>query len=235
MSRQDRQASAARSYIDRYALQLTDTIKIGQDKSICLTEGVKSAKDTLFFLSDEADEPKPAKKAPPKPATNGNSPMKNKTAGGKVLRNKTRSAAQQEVLQTAAAKIHEHQRELHEQLQTNGLAKYSEEGDGTSGKEGKSWKRFQSYKGEAALPKETESLRVRLIPSVMVVWSSTNTQYRFLLTAKRKPSSCLFMDLPYHSISTRSRMLARTRRASSHSYVLTSRPPANWPGKRKIL
>jgi hypothetical protein len=86
--------------------------------------------------------------------------MKNKTAGGKVLRNKTRSAAQQEVLQTTAAKIHEHQRELHEQLQTNGLAKYSEEGDGTSGKEGKSWKRFQSYKGEAALPKETESLRV---------------------------------------------------------------------------
>lgn len=148
-------------YRARYALQLNDTVRVGQDKAVCITEGVKSAKDTLFFVSDEEEE-KPAKKQPAKPVTNG-SPMKNKTAGGKVLRNKTRSAAQQEVLQTGAAKIQEHQRELHEQLQTNGLAKYSEEGDGTAGKEGKSWKKFQSYKGEAALPKEAESLRVNLL------------------------------------------------------------------------
>lgn len=222
------------SYIDRYALQLNDTIKIGQDKSICLTEGVKSAKDTLFFLSDEADEPKPAKKAPAKPLTNGSSPMKNKTAGGKVLRNKTRSAAQQEVLQTAAAKIHEHQRELHEQLQANGLAKYSEEGDGTTGKEGKSWKRFQSYKGEAALPKETESLRVRPFYVAIVLWTSADLQCRYLSTARRKPSSCLFMDLLCRSTSIRSRTSARTRRASSHSFVSTFKPPVNSPERRKI-
>ena len=87
--------------------------------------------------------------------------MKNKTAGGKVLRNKTRSAAQEEAIQSISAKIGDHQKELHHQLQEQGLAKYSEEGDGANGKEGKAWKKFQSYKGEAGLPKEVEGLRVR--------------------------------------------------------------------------
>ena len=61
---------------------------------------------------------------------------------------------------TTAARIMEHQRELHAQRQKEGLAKYSEEGHGLSSKEGKSWKRFQSFKGEAGLPKEVENLRV---------------------------------------------------------------------------
>lgn len=128
-----------------------------------LTDGVKSSKETLFFLNTaEEEDEKPSKtaKAPPtKPVVNG-SPGKNKTVGGKVLRNKTRSAAQEEVLHTTAAKIKEHQSELHAGLQAAGLAKYSEEGGGFGEKEGKGWKRFQSYKGEGALPKEAETLRV---------------------------------------------------------------------------
>ena len=124
--------------------------------------GVKLAKDTLFFLNPEADETKPAKKAPTtKASTNGNaSPTKNKTAGGKVLRNKTRSAAQEELVQSAAAKISDHQKELHQTLQSSGLVRFSEGGGGLAGKEGKTWKRFQSYKGEVGLPKEVENLRV---------------------------------------------------------------------------
>jgi nucleosome binding factor SPN SPT16 subunit len=143
-------------------LHLVDTVRVEQDKAVCLTEGVKSAKDTLFFLNT-GEEVKPAKKPPVKPLANGTgSPLKNKTVAGKVLRNKTRSAAQEEVLQSTAAKIAEHQRELHSALQAEGLAKYSEEGGGKEGKEGKSWKRFQSYKGEGALPPQVEQLRVRV-------------------------------------------------------------------------
>lgn len=153
--------------LDRYALHLVDTVVVNGDKASCLTYGVKSVKDTMFFLNQDADEPasKPSKKAPTaKPATNGNaSPVKHKTAGGKVLRNKTRSAAQEESVQTTAAKISEHQRELHQKLQAGGLARFSEGGGGLAGKEGKTWKRFQSYKGEAGLPKEVENLRVRAL------------------------------------------------------------------------
>ncbi|KAJ8589733.1 FACT complex subunit SPT16 [Rhizopogon salebrosus TDB-379] len=150
----------------KYALHLVDTIRVGADRSTALTEGAKSTKDTLFFLNPEneidVEEDKPSKtskKPPVKPLVNG-SPVKNKTVGGKVLRNKTRSAAQEEVLMTAAAKIREHQQHLHESLQSAGLAKYSEEGSGAGEKEGKTWKRFQSYKGESALPREVESLRI---------------------------------------------------------------------------
>ncbi len=120
----------------------------------------------MFFLNQDDGEAQsskaPAKKAPTaKAGLNGNaSPAKNKTAGGKVLRNKTRSAAQDELVQSMATKIAEHQRELHARLHQEGLARFSEGGGGTGGKEGKGWKRFQSYKGEAALPREVEDLRV---------------------------------------------------------------------------
>jgi len=144
-------------------LHLVDTVRVGPDKATFLTDGVKSSKDTLFFLNTaEEEDEKPSKTAkvpPTRPVVNG-SPVKSKTVGGKVLRNKTRSAAQEEVLQTTAARIREHQADLHSSLQAAGLAKYSEEGGGSSEKEGKGWKRFQSYKGEGALPKEVETLRV---------------------------------------------------------------------------
>lgn len=119
----------------------------------------------MFFLNSESDaEPKPFTKSKKsaRPSTNGHtSPLKNKTVGGKVLRTKTRGA--QAESQSASQKIAEHQAELHAQLHKDGLAKYSEAGEGSGGKEGQGWKKFQSYKGEAALPKEVESLRVCFI------------------------------------------------------------------------
>jgi nucleosome binding factor SPN SPT16 subunit len=163
-------------------LQLNDTVKVGQDKGICITEAVKSTKDTLFYLTrEESEEEKVARKPPTRP--NGNaSPMKNKTAGGKVLRNKTRNAAHDEA-QSTSAKIAEHQKELHQQLQEQGLAMYSEEGDGTNGKEGKSWKKFHSYKGEAGLPKEVEGLRVRSAHFPYIAMFITS-MHRYSWTAK---------------------------------------------------
>ncbi|KAK7043799.1 FACT complex subunit spt16 [Paramarasmius palmivorus] len=142
-----------------YALHLVDTIRVGSNGSSILTEGLKSTKDTLFFLTPESEDEKPQKserKAPVQPRANG-TPAK-KTAGTKVLRTNRRAAAD-EVHQTAAAKLAEHQKELHEKLQAEGLAKFSEEGKGTSGKEGKGWKKFQSYKGEGALPPDVDKLR----------------------------------------------------------------------------
>lgn len=140
---------------------------VGADKSSCLTYGVKSVKETMFFLNQDGDEEvsKPAKKAPTaKTGTNGNpSPTKHKTAGGKVLRNKTRSAAHEDLVQSASAKISDHQREIHQRLMAEGLARFSEGGGGLAGKEGKTWKRFQSYKGEVGLPKEVENLRVSFL------------------------------------------------------------------------
>ncbi|KAG6812757.1 hypothetical protein H0H92_000672 [Tricholoma furcatifolium] len=142
----------------KYSLHLVDTIRVGAEKSILLTEGTRSAKDTLFFLTPDSDEESVAERKPKTSRANG-SPQK-KTAGTKVLRNQTRRAVQDEVHTTAAAKLAEHQRDLHEKLQAEGIQRYVEEGGGSGGKEGKGWKKFQSYKGEAALPSEVERLRI---------------------------------------------------------------------------
>ena len=217
-----------RSFL-RYALQLVDTVLVGADKSSCLTTGVKSIKDTLFFLNkDEADgqaSKVPTKRAPAvKNGTNGNpSPVKNKTTGGKVLRNKTRSAAQQELVQSMAAKIAEHQRELHAKLHQEGLARFSEGGGGIGGKEGKGWKRFQSYKGEAGLPREVENLRVGLGRALKDRAQNADDGPRSSSIGRHRPLSSLFTASLYPSTSTPSRTSARTMRASSLTSVLTSR------------
>ena len=155
----------------------------------------------MFFSEDGSEEEDT--KAPAKKGANGNpSPAKNKTAGGKVLRNKTRNAGQEETAQSTAAKITDHQRELHAQLHKNGLTKYSESGSGAGGKEGQGWKKFQSYKGELGLPKDVESLRVSITfwhgcgePSFMFIRSS--------LTEKLRPLFCPSTALLSLSISTR--------------------------------
>ena len=139
---------------------MVDTIKVDEGKALLLTEGVKSPKDTLFFLTPESEDEKSSSKKPPTVPLKNGPPIKQKTIGGKVLRNQTRRAAQDEVHQTAMAKLNEHQRELHENLQNQGLARFSEGGGGSGGKEGKGWKKFQSYKGEGALPRDVDRLRV---------------------------------------------------------------------------
>ncbi|KAG6833476.1 hypothetical protein H0H87_006048 [Tephrocybe sp. NHM501043] len=144
----------------KYSLHLVDTIRVGADKSALITEGTKSTKDTLFFLTPESDEEKPQKERKPPVTSRANGSPQKKTAGTKVLRNQTRRAAQDEVHTTAAARLAEHQRELHEKIQAEGIQRYVEDGGGSGGKEGKGWKKFQSYKGEGALPNEVDRLRI---------------------------------------------------------------------------
>ncbi|KNZ75316.1 FACT complex subunit SPT16 [Termitomyces sp. J132] len=144
----------------KYSLHLVDTIRVGTNKSVLLTEGTRLTKDTLFFLTPESDEEKPQKERKPPATSRMNGSPQKKTAGTKVLRNQTRRAVQDEVHTSAAARLTEHQRELHEKLQTEGIHRYVEGGGGSGGKEGKGWKRFQSYKGEAALPNEVDRLRI---------------------------------------------------------------------------
>ena len=173
-------------------------MKITAERGVCLTEGIKQSKDVLFFLNTEDDISKKSKPAARKDVLAG-SPIKNKMAGNKVLRNKTRSAAQEQAANSAAVKLVTHQQELHEARQREGLAKYSEEGKGGAGKEGKSWKRFQSYKSESALPPEVQTLRVSCLlrhgPTILTVPD------RSLWTKRIRQSYCLSMDLLWPFIS----------------------------------
>lgn len=188
------------NFFYRYALQLTDTIVVGQDQSALLTEGTKSTKDTLFFLNDEPEVVERKEKKPAANARANGSPAK-KTAGTKILRGQTRRAAQDEVHQTAAAKLLDHQKELHDKLQDEGLRRYSEDGVGTGVREGKTWKKFQSYKGEAALPQDVDRLRVRYNCCLSTAHMLTRF-YRFTLTGRPRLSFCQSTALPCLCMST---------------------------------
>lgn len=217
----------------RYALQLNDTVIVNSKRpATCLTDGLKKPKHVTFFPDDGSEEE--ATKAPTRKGANGNpSPLKNKTAGGKVLRNKTRNAGHEVAVQSTAAKIAEHQRGLHAQLQKNGLAKYSESGAGAGGKEGQGWKKFQSYKGELALPKEVENLRV----STFFLRKYGKRPFIFprsSLIEKRRPSFYPSTVLPSLSISTRLRMSARVKKATRHFFVSISKHRAKSLARRKI-
>ena len=112
---------------------------VGLDKATFLTDGVKSSKETLFFLStaeDEDEKPSKAIKVPPTKPVINSLPGKHKTVDGKVLQKKTRGAAQEEVLQTMVTRIKKHQTDLHTALQAASPAKYLEEGGGLGEKGG---------------------------------------------------------------------------------------------------
>jgi nucleosome binding factor SPN SPT16 subunit len=217
----------------KYALQLNDTIRVGVEKSVLLTEGSRSAKDTLFFLTgdDEDEEPVKVERTSTKARPNG-SPVK-KVVGGKMLRNQPRRAVQDEVHTSAAARLAEHQRELHDRLQTEGIQRFSEGGSGQGGKEGKGWKKFQSYKGEAALPAEVERLRVCFMVETLVHFL-TVPFIRLWSIAKRRRLYSLFMGMLFRSISMLSRMQPKQTREILQQYESTFKLRVSWLARKRI-
>jgi len=149
----------------KYALSLIDTVKITAEKSVCLTEGLKLPKEFLFFFDEEpkgkATTPAKPKKTALPSVKNGKASPANKVVGNKVLRGKTRGSAVDN-LQEEQVKLAAHQKILHQQRQQEGLARWAGEDGDLTGKEGKTWKKFQSYKGEAALPPEVQNLKIHV-------------------------------------------------------------------------
>lgn len=118
-------------------------------------------------IKDDADSKAKAKAESPsknksKPASAKKAASPNgKLVGSKILRNKTRQQSQDnDASASTLARITAHQKELHTQRQADGLDRFADDEGGNGGKERKTWKRFQSYKGEAGLPKEVDTMRV---------------------------------------------------------------------------
>ena len=135
-----------------YSLVLTDTIKVTPGDPIVFTGGCsKDLKETAFYFKDEEPEQKVKEKKPvPKPT-----PAKN-TA---VLKAKLRGE-RKEVDEGAEQKRREHQKELAQQKQEEGLARYAEGDAVGDGKGKKAIKRFESYKRENQLPLSVADLRI---------------------------------------------------------------------------
>ena len=115
--------------------------------------------DLLRAQASEPEERPKAKKSDAKPK---DGPAKSVVVGNKVLRAKTRNQGK-EVDESKAEKLKQHQRELHEAIQKTGMAKYKGSKDGKSGGEGKTWKKFESYRREDQLPAAVRNKRVSVV------------------------------------------------------------------------
>ncbi|KAE8266753.1 hypothetical protein A4X09_0g5594 [Tilletia walkeri] len=143
----------------KYALSLTDTVRIGADPDTAvqfLTVPIKGTSDYMLTSVDDGSEDEDL---PATARSNGkSSPLKTKvTAGGKVLRNSGRNEAASESL---AKKIREHQRQLMEQRHEDGLNRFeSNEGEANPDNR-KVFKKFESYKRGELMPAKTQDLRI---------------------------------------------------------------------------
>ncbi|KAI9468691.1 FACT complex subunit spt16 [Coemansia sp. RSA 1290] len=132
-----------------YAYHIADTAVVTDAGAEVLTTCSCEPNDVSFFFNDD----EPAAEAAPKREA-GRAPATRTSA---VLSSKFRSDEREE--ESNARQRREHQKELLERLQTEGMRRFagSEGGDGS---EAPTVRRFESYKRETALPSEARSGRI---------------------------------------------------------------------------
>ncbi|KAG2172843.1 hypothetical protein INT43_000193, partial [Umbelopsis isabellina] len=137
-----------------YALLLVDTVRITNDGAVTLTDAPKGVNDVFFFFADDADGGKEAKAEEKTRA----SKEKKKAAQSAILHSKFRSEDVDE--ESREQKRKAHQKELAAQKLADGLKRFSENAENNAGDQKPVFRRFESYKSDAKLPKETKDLRI---------------------------------------------------------------------------
>lgn len=138
-----------------YSLLIIDTIKVTSGSATFMTERLPSVTESIFFKEEDEDsDGDNAKKQSPKKKTSKPDGVE---AGGKVLRNRSRGG---QMDSTAADKFKAHQRELALQKQEDGLSRFAEQDKEGSKDDGKSFKKFESYKKDHMMPIKTKDLRI---------------------------------------------------------------------------
>jgi len=138
-----------------YAVLLVDTVRVTNDGAITLTDAPKGINDVFFFFADDEDEDKQVKseeKIRPAKAE------KKKATQSAILNSKFRSEEQDE--ESREQKRKAHQKELAAQKLAEGLKRFSENADTNVGEQKAVFRRFESYKSDAKLPKESKDLRI---------------------------------------------------------------------------
>lgn len=138
-----------------YSLVLTDTIRVTATDTAVFTKDAPSDLESVsfFFKDDEEPEPKPK---PKRDSRIGAVAQKNVT--------KTRLRAERSTNQDAEkeAARREHQKELHQKKQQQGLEAYGKGAGALNGTEEKKFKRFESYKRDNQFPHQVKDLAIHV-------------------------------------------------------------------------
>ncbi|OBZ84460.1 FACT complex subunit spt16 [Choanephora cucurbitarum] len=154
----------------RYALMLVDTVRVTQDVPIVLTADCskKLNKISYFFdednKEDEEGDVEMTEKRKEKAVTVDKKTSKREQATTSsiaktaILRSKLRNEDQEEESREQRRK--EHQKQLFAQKLAEGLAKFSESSGQDGGEKKPVFRKFESYRSEAKLPREVRSLKI---------------------------------------------------------------------------
>ncbi|KAG0173480.1 FACT complex subunit spt16 [Apophysomyces sp. BC1015] len=133
-----------------YSLLLVDTIRVTDEAPVLLTECGSKLNEVSYFFDNDAETATTNQTAKP--------PKKEKESKTAILRSKFRSEEQDE--ESREQKRKEHQKQLFAQKLAEGLAKFSEAAENGDDDNKVSFKKFESYRSDAKLPREVRDLRI---------------------------------------------------------------------------
>ncbi|KAI4255761.1 MAG: hypothetical protein LQ352_002412 [Teloschistes flavicans] len=137
-----------------YSLAITDTIRIRREDSVVFTNG--AAADTgsvCFFFKDEEEEPQPKKQTKKDPKVGA-------VAASNITKTKLRTERTTQIDEGAEARRRDHQKELAQKKQQEGLSTYSEAVGDENGVTQKKFKKFESYKRDNQFPSKVKELSI---------------------------------------------------------------------------
>ena len=138
-----------------YTLLLVDTIRVTRGEPVVFTKDTSTDLDSIeFYFKDDEEEAKPKQEKAKKP---GSSAVATSNITSSRLRgaNRTDNSKEEE-----EARRREHQKELAQKKQRDGLQKYKEEVADMNGDNEKKFKKFESYKRDNQLPPRVKDLVV---------------------------------------------------------------------------
>lgn len=137
-----------------YSLLLMDTIRIARSDSVVFTKDASTDLDSIefYFKDDEEDvKPKQEKKKAGASAIVTSNIKSNRTRGA----NRTDNKKEEEDVRRR-----EHQKELAEKKQREGMDRFSEATGALNGEDEKKFKKFESYKRDSQLPTRIKDMIV---------------------------------------------------------------------------
>ncbi|CAO3594139.1 unnamed protein product [Absidia cylindrospora] len=176
------QAPADDSRSQKYALLLVDTIRVTNELPVLLTETSKRLNEISYFMKDENEVgdddiemvedgklnnkagSQQKSKASSKSAsaasttTRATANASDSISKSAILRSKFRSEEQDD--ETKEQKRKDHQKDLLAQKLADGLKRYSEETQNDTDDNKAVFRKFESYRSEAKLPREVRDLRI---------------------------------------------------------------------------
>ena len=139
-----------------YSLLITDTIRIRRDQEPAnFTASAPSdlGSTSFFFKDDEEEEPAPKAKAKKDSKVGA-------VAASNITKTKLRAERTTQVDEGAEARRREHQKELAQRKQQEGLQQYTEATGDQNGVAQKKFKKFESYKRDNQFPSRVKDLAI---------------------------------------------------------------------------